>query len=63
MEELTGGQINESINNVFRSEKSQQKGKPEKQPSTQSTTDVSKTMKPRKKINTDGKENIYSNNQ
>jgi hypothetical protein len=63
MEGLTEGKINESINNVFRSAKSQQKEKSGKQPSTHSTTDVSKTMKKKKRINTHDKENIHSNNQ
>ena len=62
MEGLTGGQINESINNIFRSANSQQKKKSKKQPFTQSTTDNSTVMKPRRKINTNGKENMHSNN-
>lgn len=62
MEGLTEGKINESINNVFRSAKSQQKEKPIKQTPTQSTTDVSKIVKKKKRISTNDKENITSNN-
>ena len=41
MEALTEGKINESINNVFRSAKSQQKSKDSKQQASQSTINIS----------------------
>jgi hypothetical protein len=58
MECLSEGKINESINNVFRSAKSQEKEKNTKNQPEQATVDDSKIMKNKKKYIPNDKENV-----
>ena len=62
MEALTEGKLNESINNVFRSTKSQKKEKDAKQQPLQSSINTSKEINSKKASNANGKENFVVSN-
>jgi hypothetical protein len=63
MEGLTEGKINESINNVFRSAKSQKKEKAAKQQPLPLTDNSSKKINNKKICSSNDKENVRSSNK
>jgi hypothetical protein len=63
MEGLTEGKINESINNVFRSAKSQKKEKDVQQKSLPSTAKSCNKIKSKETCASNDKENIRSSNK